>query len=160
MPVIRLITMIEAEINVCFDLARSIDLHIMSTGGTGEKAVDGRTSGLIELNEFVTWEATHFGVKQRLSSRITAMERPFHFRDEQIKGVFQSIVHDHYFEEINGMTCMKDQFNYTSPFGIAGILFDKIILTKYLRNFLTHRNETIKEYAENGNWKKVLNNAT
>ena len=79
MPKIELTTEIAAPIEVVFDLARSIDLHEQSTSQTNEKAVAGRTSGLIELGESVTWEATHFFVRQRLTARIVKFERPTHF---------------------------------------------------------------------------------
>src|ERR1041385_3885662 len=97
MPLIHLETRIKSDLQVCFDLSRSIDLHKISMSRSLENAVAGTTSGLIGLNEFVTWEAVHFGVKQRLTSRITAFDYPNHFRDEQLKGPFKSIVHDHYF---------------------------------------------------------------
>ena len=96
MPVIELETFIHANINTCFDLSRSIDLHTLSTAKTKEKAIAGRTSGLIEMNETVTWQATHFMVRQKFISKITAFHRPFHFRDEQQKGPFRLFTHDHF----------------------------------------------------------------
>ena len=66
MPVIELTTYIEAPIERVFDLARSVDAHTASTSQSKERAVAGRTSGLIEQDETVTWEATHFGIKQSL----------------------------------------------------------------------------------------------
>ncbi|MFC6102807.1 SRPBCC family protein [Olivibacter domesticus] len=47
MPVIELTTLIDADINICFDLARSIDLHTISTKKTKEQAIAGVTTGLI-----------------------------------------------------------------------------------------------------------------
>lgn len=82
MPKIEITTEINSTLEICFDLARSIDLHKISTAKTNEQAIAGRTTGLIELNESVTWEATHFGIKQKLTSKITAFDRPFYFRDE------------------------------------------------------------------------------
>jgi hypothetical protein len=55
MPVIELSTVIRAPRERVFDLARSIDAHQDSTGGTGERAVAGVTKGLIGMNEEVTW---------------------------------------------------------------------------------------------------------
>ena len=57
MPTIKLETIIKSTIETCFDLSRSIDLHRISTANTNEKAIDGITKGLINLNEFVTWRA-------------------------------------------------------------------------------------------------------
>lgn len=156
MPKIKLKTIIHADIEICFDLARSIDLHSISTAKTNEKAVDGKMKGLIELNEFVTWEATHFGVRQRLTSKITAFERPFHFRDEQQKGIFKRIYHDHYFQKLENGVLMTDEFTYEAPFGILGKLVEKLVLTKYLTKFLKERNQMIKEYAESDLHKTIL----
>lgn len=156
MPVIKLVTIISAPIEICFDLSRSIDLHKLSTGKTNEKAIAGITKGLIGRDEFVTWEATHFGIRQQLTSKITAYDPPFHFRDSQFKGVFKLIQHDHHFESRNKVTKMTDTFYFESPFGILGRFFNKIILTKYLQKFLLKRNEVIKETAESGKWKEFL----
>lgn len=157
MAVIVLETTINAPIEICFDLSRSIDLHLKSTARTNEQAIAGRISGLIELNEYVTWQATHFGVRQKLTSKITAMQFPFHFRDEQLKGIFKFIKHDHYFEQKPGYVLMKDTFHFQSPLGPLGWLADKLLLTNYLRGFLTERNKMIKHYAESGHWKDILN---
>jgi ligand-binding SRPBCC domain-containing protein len=156
MPKIELETSINSTLEICFDLSRSIDLHMLSTSRTNEKAIEGRTSGLIELNEFVTWLATHFGIRQKLTSKITAFNRPFHFRDEQSKGAFKFFTHDHYFEQQGSIIIMKDVFNFQSPFGFVGNLFDKIILKNYMTVFLKERNNTIKEYAETTKWKSIL----
>jgi ligand-binding SRPBCC domain-containing protein len=122
MPEIRVVTLIRSPIELCFDLARSIDLHVESMSTTGEQAVDGITSGVIGMDEEVTWEATHFGIRQRLTSRITAFDRPRRFRDSQVKGAFQRFDHDHLFVQADGVTTMTDVFDYDAPLGILGRL--------------------------------------
>lgn len=148
MPLIHLITKIKAPIQVVFDLSRSIDFHQESASKTGEKAIAGRTSGLIVLDETVTWEAVHFGVRQQLTTKITAMNAPHSFTDEMLKGVFKSIKHEHLFTEVNGVTTMVDNFHFESPLGIFGKLFNAIILKNYMKRFLEIRNAAIKREAE------------
>ena len=157
MPKITLETIIQSDIEICFDLSRSIDLHKISTAHTNENAIDGTTKGLINLGETVTWEAKHFGIKQKLTSMITAFSYPNHFRDEQLKGIFKSFVHDHFFEVKEENVMMKDVFTFESPCGILGEIVNKIILTNYLTKLLEDRNKVIKEYAETDLWKLVLN---
>ncbi|MEO6638621.1 MAG: SRPBCC family protein [Ginsengibacter sp.] len=128
MPVIESTTNINSTLETCFDLSRSIDLHQISTAHTNEKAIAGKVKGLIGLHEFVTWEAKHFGITQKLTSKITAFSPPFHFRDEQQQGPFKYIIHDHHFEIDNGNVIMKDIFNFQSPFGYIGKVVDKNIL--------------------------------
>lgn len=157
MPKIELTTEIYSSINICFDLARSIDLHKISTSKTNERAIEGRTSGLIEMNEFVTWEAKHLGVRQKLTSKITAYDRPNYFIDEQVKGEFKSFIHKHSFEQTSDVVIMNDYFEFESPFGIIGKLFNIIFLTKYMKELLVERSKIIKEYAETDKWKILLN---
>jgi ligand-binding SRPBCC domain-containing protein len=157
MPKIELTTEIHSTIEICFDLSRSIDLHKISTQQTNEQAIAGTTSGLIELNEFVTWQARHFGIRQKLTSKITAFERPTYFKDEQQKGVFKYLYHEHKFEQVGDKVIMNDIFEFQSPFGIFGKIFNELILTKYLRKLLIDRNNVIKDFAETDKWKTLLN---
>jgi ligand-binding SRPBCC domain-containing protein len=145
---IHLTTVIHASIEVCFDLSRSIDLHVESTKQTNEKAIDGRTSGLIEEGEFVTWEATHFFVRQRLSTKIVEMKKPTYFKDVMTKGAFKAMEHEHHFNVLNDDTEMVDRFYYQVPFGSIGRIVDYFILKKYMTQLLVTRNEMIKKVAE------------
>lgn len=149
-------TEISAPVERCFDLSRSIDLHQHSTAQTEEKAIAGRTSGLIELGEYVTWEARHFGIRQRLTSRITALEYPTHFVDEMEHGIFKSIYHLHQFQVNGTKTIMIDDFRFRSPLGVLGKIVDAVILKRYLKKFLQHRNRLIKEAAESQAWRIFL----
>lgn len=145
---IELETKIVSNIERCFDLTRDIDVHKQSTEKTEEKVIAGRTSGLCELGDKVTWEAKHFGIRQQLSVEITKFDKPYFFEDKMTKGVFKSMRHEHYFKEIDGGTLMTDKFEYQVPFGFIGELFDKIILKKYMIDFLLTRNRIIKKIAE------------
>lgn len=156
MPKIEIETEIHSTINICFDLSRSIDLHKISTAKTNEEAIAGKISGLINLHEFVTWQATHFGFRQKLTSKITAFERPNYFVDEMVNGAFKSFRHEHIFEQLNDKVIMKDVFEFHSPFGVIGQLFNKLILTNYLKQLLIDRNKVIKDFAETDKWKSVL----
>jgi ligand-binding SRPBCC domain-containing protein len=156
MPRIEILTKIKANKEIVFDLSRSIDLHKISTEQTNEKAISGKTSGLIELNESVTWRAKHFGIYQNLTSKITKFDRPNYFVDEMQKGAFKQFKHEHSFTELNNDIIMTDIFDYQSPFGILGKLADKLFLKKYMTELLTERNRVIKEFAESDKWKKIL----
>jgi len=156
MPIIELRTEIKAEKKIVFDLSRSIDLHKISTEHTNEEAIAGKISGLIEMNESVTWRAKHFGFYQKLTSIITAYERPNYFVDEMQKGAFKKFKHEHHFEELNGKTLMIDLFDYQSPFGFLGKIADKLFLEKYIIELLIERNRIVKEFAESNKWKALL----
>lgn len=149
-------TFIEAPIDRVFDLARSIDLHKHSTSATKEEAFAGRTTGLIQLNETVTWKAKHFGIYQTLTVIVTKFDRPNFFEDEMIKGAFASMRHMHKFEEISNGTKMTDIFEFRSPFGSFGLLAEVLFLKRYMRRFLITKNQELKLVAEGDKWKDFL----
>ncbi len=148
MSVILLHTCIEADIRKVFDLARDIGLHQKSTFRTGEKAIAGKISGRIGLGETVTWKARHLGVMQTLTTQIVAMQKPYHFTDVMLKGAFSSMKHRHLFRQEGRYTIMTDIFEFESPFGIIGKLFNAIFLKSYMKKFLLERNRLIKITAE------------
>ena len=139
-----------------FDLARSIDAHVDSTTGTGERAIAGVTTGLIGLNEEVTWEARHLGVRQKLTSRITTFDRPNQFTDSMVRGAFKRMRHLHEFFDHEQGTLMKDRLEFEAPFGIFGHAFAKLYLAGYLRRFLLERNAVLKRTAESNDWTRYI----
>jgi ligand-binding SRPBCC domain-containing protein len=148
MTTIKIYTSINAPIEKCFDVSRDINIHELSAKDTREKAVAGKTSGLCELNDEITWEATHFGIRQTLTVRISKMDRPFFFEDTMLKGAFQSMRHEHNFSEVEGGTKMIDIFMYEVPFGFIGKMFDQRVLKAYMTRFLESRNQVIKMVCE------------
>ena len=148
MTTIHLTTEIKATIETVFNNSRNIDLHQQSASQTNEKAIAGRTSGLIEKGETVTWRGKHFGFYLQHQSIISEMNFPTYFVDEQLKGKFKSFKHQHFFEEKNGVTIMQDILQYETPFGIFGKLFDVLLLKKHLTRFIEYRNEVMKEKSE------------
>jgi ligand-binding SRPBCC domain-containing protein len=148
MSTIHLKTTIKADIHKVFDLSRDIDLHQKSTSKTHEKAIAGRTSGLIENNETVTWRGKHLGVYQTHTLKIINMEKPYQFTDIMLKGTFKSFKHQHLFKQEGDNTIMTDIFEFESPFGIIGKIFNSIFLKDYLKKFLLERNKIIKITAE------------
>lgn len=148
MQTIRIETFIAAPPERCFDAARDLDLHVKSMAGTGERAVGGRTSGLIELGEEVTWRARHFLITQHFTSKITAFDRPRHFQDSMQLGAFRSFVHDHTFEARGGGTLMTDTLAFSAPLGVLGWLAEVLVLRRYLTRLLETRAEIIKAAVE------------
>jgi Uncharacterized conserved protein len=146
---LRVETIIRAPIEQCFDAARDLDLHVQSLAHTNETAIAGRTTGLIELGEEVTWRGRHFGVVQTFTSRITAFERPFYFQDSMVRGAFRSFVHDHWFAAEGDATRMTDVAVFTTPLGILGRLAEKIVLRRYMHRLLAMRAESLKRTLEN-----------
>ena len=153
------VTVIAAPLERCFDLARSVEVHLAGNTHFGEQAValSGVTSGLIGLGEQVTWRARHFGVRQKLTSAITAMDRPHAFQDTMLQGTFRSMQHDHLFRTLlDGRTEMRDRFRFAAPMGILGRIAEVAVLRRYMRSLLLERNAVVKQVAESDEWRRYL----
>jgi ligand-binding SRPBCC domain-containing protein len=141
---------VRAAPEVVFDLSRSIEVHLESTRRTRERAVGGVTSGLLGPGDGVTWSAVHLGLRWRLSSRISAFDRPRHLQDEQVRGPFAWFRHDHWFEAVDGGTAVLEHFEYAAPLGPLGRLVERLVLDRHMTRFLEERFATIQRVAEGG----------
>lgn len=148
MPQLELSTTVAASVERCFDLSCDIDVHAGSMAASRERAVAGVTSGLIGFGEEVTWEARHFGLRWRVTSRITEFDRPRRFIDEMQRGPFTSFRHEHRFDHYGDTTTMVDVVEYSLPFGPLGVVAEKVIVGRYLRHLLETRNRYVKQMAE------------
>lgn len=151
MPLIRLETFVRAPAEVCFDLARNIDLHSRAPGPLKHRAVGGVTRGLIGPGEEVTWEATLLGVRLRMTSKVVAFERPREFTDEMRRGPFARWRHTHRFEPAEGGTLMRDYAEFASPLGPLGRAVDALLLEAFMRRLLVAQNGFLRDAAEGRN---------
>lgn len=122
-----------------FDLARSIDVHLDSQKGSGERAVAGVTSGLIGEGQEVTWRARHFGVPLTMTSRVTQLDFPRSFTDEQVKGPFKAFRHVHGFESTAAGSVMTDRVEFAAPLGALGVAVERLFLARYLERLIAAR---------------------
>jgi len=153
------VMLIHASRERCFDLARSVEVHLAGNVHWGEAAVAaaGVTSGLLRPGDRVTWRARHFAVWHNLTSEITAMEWPGYFQDTMVAGPFRSMKHDHFFRTLpGGGTEMRDIFRFAAPVPVLGWLAEILVLRRYMRRLLHERNEVIRQIAESSEWKRYL----
>jgi ligand-binding SRPBCC domain-containing protein len=152
-------TLIDAPVERCFDLARSVEVHLLGNVHFQESAaaIGGRAAGLIELGERVTWRAKHFCVWHELTSDITSLHHPTYFQDVMVRGIFRSMTHDHYFRQLsNGQTEMRDMFAVAAPLPVLGRIAEIIFLGHYMRKLLHERNAVIRQVAESDAWRRYI----
>jgi ligand-binding SRPBCC domain-containing protein len=141
-PLIDITTVVRAPVERVFDLSLDVDAHTASMSSAAEQAVAGVRSGRMVLNDTVTWAARHFGIRWRMTSRISAYDRPHRFVDEQVAGPFRRWHHEHTFtwDEASETTIMRDVIDFAAPFGVLGWLVTKILLLRYMRRLIEDRN--------------------
>lgn len=151
-PVIEVVTsiVIHAPPEKVFDLARDVKIHEKTTALTNEKVVECSTYGLLEEGDTVSFEARHFGITQRLTSKVIKCDRPRIFVDEMQKGAFKSLKHEHIFEQIPEGTRMTDRLELIAPLDALGWIAERLFLKAYMRRFIEKRNIELKKLAENG----------
>ncbi len=118
--------------------------------------MDGSTTGLIHEGETVKWRERHFGLMLTQKRRVESWRPYSYFRDVIIDGAFQSFQHDHHFALMNDGTRMRDELRFTAPWGMLGVLAEKLFLRSYLTNFLRRRNALLKKVAESEEWRQYL----
>jgi hypothetical protein len=152
-------TLIHAPMERCFDLSRSVEVHLLSNIHSGEQALatGGVISGLVGLSQEVTWRAKHFGVWQNLTSRTTAMDSPRYFQVTMVRGIFRFMQADHLFRSLGpGVTEMRDRFCIAAPLPVLGPMAEVLFLRRYMLALLRERNAVIKQVAESSDWQLYL----
>jgi len=139
-------TFIAAPREVCFDLALDVGAHAKSAAFSGERVVEpGRTAGILQLGELVTFEGRHFGIRQRFTAKIIELDRPRRFADEMVRGAFRRLRHVHEFHERDGGTLMRDTLDWEAP---LGFIADPLFLRRHMRWFVATKQRGLKQIAE------------
>jgi len=150
--VIEVVTVINAGRAVVFDLELDVDVHAASISSSNETATTSSGRRSLQLHDEVTFHARHFGLPWRMTSRITDHQHPRRFVDEQTRGPFRSMCHEHIFDDVDtGETVMTDRMTFTVPGGPLGSTFARLLLAPYLRRLLRRRAAHIKRLAETSN---------
>jgi ligand-binding SRPBCC domain-containing protein len=149
MPRFEVTTDITAPPQRVFDVSLEVDVHTGSMAGSGEQAVGGVTSGRLSGGDTVTWQARHFGLRWRMTSRISAYDPPRYFVDEQVTGPFRRWWHAHHFEpDGHGGTRMRDVVHFAAPLGPLGTIAELVVLNRYMTRLIHVRNHYVKAIAE------------
>jgi ligand-binding SRPBCC domain-containing protein len=156
MPVIHLTTFIQAPVERVFDLSRHIDLQKESMKPYSEETLASTRLGLVEENDTITWKARHLGKSRIMKLRVTDMQKPLRFTDEQATGELRMLKHEHHFKACSNGTIMIDVFQFESRHGVVGHWMNRLLLNSYIKKILMKRNQFIKEYAEGNQWQTLL----
>ena len=79
----------------------------------------------------------------RWRTLITRFEAPHLFVDEQLQGPYSFWHHTHTFVARDGGTLIGDRVLYVLPFGIIGVLVERLIIRRQLCAIFAHRRRVI-----------------
>ena len=151
MAVVEVVTLVRCSRERLFDLELDTDVHSASLARSGETATTSTGRPGLGLGDEVTFRARHVGLVWTMTSRVTEHDRPARFVDEQVRGPFRSMHHEHLFEDAgSGVTRMTDRMTVVSPLGPLGALVSRAVLVHYLRRLLRQRADHLRTLAEAG----------
>ena len=156
-PVVVHETRVRAPTERCFDLARSVTLHMDSSGTIDARAVEGRCHGLSSEGDETVWSARFCGLRFRMATRIVSFAYPTQFGDRLTCGLLRRFEHVYRFQPLqNGGCAMSDELTVEAPFGVFGRLVEGLYLTRRMHQLVQRRLEHIKAVAESEQWRQYL----
>jgi len=153
---IHLTTFIAAPVERVFDLSRHLALYRLVFQSRKEKLTSGAASTLISKGETVSIIAKHAGRSRMIMLKVTSLQRPAMFVEEQVKGDIQSFRHEHHFKPVDNGTILIDIVEFGLPKDIIGKVFGKMYFRKYIEELIKKRTELVRSYAETEKWRAVL----
>ncbi len=148
---------IHAPAERCFDLARSVDLHVDSAAEIAARAVGGRMHGLSGAGDATIWSARFCGVRFEMTTRLEDFSRPTRFGDRLTRGLPRRFEHVYRFEPTpEGGCAVSDELTFEAPFPLLGRWLERLYFARRMRQLVRQRLEHIKGIAENGDWRRYL----
>ena len=145
MAVVEVVTLVRCPPERLFDLCLDMDVHRASLAGSRETATTSTGRPVLGPGDEVTLQARHLGIRWRLTSRVTEYDRPLRFVDEQVRGPFRAMRHEHRFDAAGpGLVQMTDRMTVVFP------LVSRALVAPYLRRLLRARADHLRRVAEAG----------
>lgn len=156
MASIHITTFIAAPIERVFDLSRHLAIYKLVFQGRKAEFRSGAASNLLGIGETISVLGKIAGKNRLTMLKITKLQKPASFTEEQVKGDLELYKHEHHFKPADNGTIVIDLLEFGPPKDILGRIIAKIHMKKYLEEFITKRNEMIRNYAETEKWRAVL----
>jgi ligand-binding SRPBCC domain-containing protein len=86
-----------------------------------------------------------FGIPMSWQTKITEVNAPHYFVDEQLKGPYAYWHHEHHFREVKGGTEMTDLVQWRVPLGWAGDVVNELLVRKRVQAIFDFREKKLTE---------------
>ena len=138
-------TVIKKNIEQLFDFfSKAENLNIITPPILGFKII---TPLPVEMKKgtIIDYKIKLNGIPFRWRTEITKWDPPCFFEDTQIWGPYKMWIHEHRFEEKDGMTNMIDTVRYLSPGGIFEFIPHYLIVKKKVEFIFNYREKIFNE---------------
>ena len=140
-----------------FDMIRNVDVHAGAVPDIQARAEAGRRHGNLELHETTRWSARYFGIRFRITMKVTVCDPPTCYHETNITGPFNLFRHRYSLKDLReGQTLLTDELTLETGFGWFGRVLDKHLLGPRLQRALETRMDHLKAWSEDGNWQTLL----
>jgi hypothetical protein len=148
---------IEAPIERCFDLVRSVEVHEYTTEIIRGRAEGGRLEGLWQRGDRTLWSAVFFGCRFQLTMEASLVESPHFYNETLVKGLLRNFAHKYTLTTLeSGLTVVRDELEVVSWLSLIVPPADKWLLYKRMQFIVRDRLVKIKLIAESSQWRDYL----
>ena len=125
-------------------LARPANIVLLSPPDIGLTFVT--APEVIQLGSRIEFKIQSWGQIQAFVHEITALERPHHFSERQIKGVFKRWEHEHRLEfKAPNQVAVIDVIEFEPPAGLLGFLVTAPKILEQLEEAFDHRHQQLRK---------------
>lgn len=156
MPKIHLTSFIQAPVDRVFNLSRNLVLRKKSLNAPTEQLLSSSAETLVQQGETITFRAKHLGKTREITARVTNLDQPLHFTEEQVRGDLRSYRHEYHFKPAENGTILIDILEFEGPRDMLGSLASMFFLKGYLESMIRRQHLLLREYAESDKWRAVL----
>jgi ligand-binding SRPBCC domain-containing protein len=101
---------------------------------------------LLDVGSQIEFKVQGWGQIQSMIHRITHIDRPNLYVEEQVKGPFKRWVHTHLFAiDQEDRTVITDRIDFDPPGGIIGMLISKDKILEHLEDGFDHRHMQLEK---------------
>ncbi len=100
---------------------------------------------IIRKGTLIDYKIKVNGIPFKWQTLISEWNPPFRFIDEQLKGPYNTWIHEHTFVERDGKTYMRDYVQFKSPGFFLEPLIHKLFVEKKIKAIFEYREKILKE---------------
>lgn len=122
------------------------NLHIITPDDMGFKVISKYQEEKMYSGQIIEYKVKPlFNISLYWQTEILEVKDKEFFVDIQRKGPYKMWRHEHYFKEIEGGVEMTDIIRYQNPFGVLGMIANRLFIKRKLAGIFEYRRKKVEE---------------